>query len=271
MKRIQPESFYRLDHEMSFDKLADAMSSKEIVVGQIIYWNSQAKHFVVDLGNNFTAILPLEESSFYPLFSPTDGSIKYSKIYNLVGKTICACVKSCNNFQIVISRKESMEMTFKEISENGLTIYCCEVLFFSGVTTFVDIGNGIIGAISIKDLTISKISHPNDIGIYVNSIIHAKLLSIDSELKYIYLSYRSTFNNLSNVLQKDDLITAMVFESVDDEESGYFAQINPNTAAIVNPPDDGSLNYGSKVVARVRKVKDNGFIKLAFTSYFSSR
>jgi len=267
-KKLMPERFYSLDTNMSIDKIIQAYKLRKPLIGKVILWNSSSKCLEVDLGNGYTGCIPAEYASVYPVLSP-DGKIT-AAVRSIIGKTIIASVVDIvpngNMIKVILSRKDKMLEAFEFISKSvGEEIDCC-VSSFSSYGIFVDVGNGINGLIHYQCLCTSRVKHFSDIGLKIGDKITAKIISCDDKF-HVSLNYKDLFDNLSYILNRDDLIGAIILSPLND--SGYFAYLNPNTSAVVDVPPNVLCNYGDKIIARVKGPRNNHpeDLRLTFVSF----
>lgn len=255
-KLILPELCYGLAEDMSLEKISRAITTGDFLIAKVSRFNSQEELFEVDLGNGFHGKIPLDDFSIYPCrrlsahISPA--------AYSLIGKNICACVQEISDYNMVIlSRKANMIKSFNYIKHLESKIVSCSILAITQYGLFVDVGHGINGLIRINDLTISRIHDISDLGFATGQLIDAKIISINSEKYQISLNHKDLFDNLAYTLNPGDFIEAISLDPLDDEESGYFAHINHNTKALMDPPEGLKIPYGSRVVARVKRFSPN--------------
>ena len=263
---VMPEHFYTLDKTMSLETILRANENKKPITGKVIMWHSNSKFFDVDLGNGLYGILPVSNASIYPSFSSEE---KLSAALRaIIGKTIIVSVTSVSDADsttpiIVLSRKEHMLSSFLEISNSiGKLIDCC-ITSFCSFGVFVDAGNGVSGLIDWKNLSLSRLNSPSDLGLNVGDRITAKILSVD-EFFHVNLNYNDQFENLALTLNADDLIVVKTLQRHNSD--GYFVFVNPNTSALMDVPNNLCINYGDQVVARVKGKKGPNQLRLTFVS-----
>lgn len=262
-KQLMPESRYSLDNFMSNETLLRKITLDDFIVGKVFHFDSLSQQFLVDLGNGFLGIMPISETSVYPTLH-ADGKLK-AEAYSLIGKIICAKILEIQSDKIVISRKANMIDAFETISNMENEIIDCTVKSCQRTMFFLDVGHGISGMLYVGDLCSCRINHVMDIGIKITDSIKAKIKRFEKEKFHVSLGYKELFKDLSDSFNRDDLIEAISFQEVQTLD-GYFAYVNPNTAAILDPPSGVSIPYGTKVVARV-KSSSPGKLKLGFMTF----
>ena len=205
-KDVRFEQLTSIDNTISIEKLVQSSSTHEPVIGKVILYDPTLERFEVNLGNGLSGILPLVDSTVYPLLLP-NGELSKSLQY-IVGKKIIVTVKSVTfepkgNPTIVLSRKDSMLDSFNTISNLiGNVIECC-ITAFSTFGIFVDIGNGICGLIHHKNLCLPRIYDFKNLGINVGDTITAKVISVDDNF-HVVLNYKDQFENLSFALKQNE-------------------------------------------------------------------
>lgn len=262
-KRIMPESKYSLDNFMSNEKLARKLTLDDFVVGKVVYFDAVNRQFKVSLGNGFMGIMPISEASIYPTLHP-DGRLT-AEAYSIVGRIVCVKIAKIQPNKIVVSRKANMIDAFKTISNMENQIVDCYVKTCQKTMFFLDIGHGISGMIHVGELCTSRIDHVLDIGIKEKDYIKAIIKSFDSEKFHVNMGYKELFEDVSGKFNRDDLIEVISFHTV-QTSNGYFAYVNPNTTAILDPLSDVPIPYGTRVVARVKSSAPNK-LKLGFMTF----
>lgn len=267
-KKMMPENCYSLDTEMSLDKIKRAKDSGNFLVAKASRWNSSKNCVDVDLGNNFKGEIPLYDFSIYTLTRPNGKLSPF--VYSHIGKNICACVKEISDDNtIILSRKENMIKAFRVIEQSENNIVTCLITSISDYGLYVDLGHGINGLIHINDLILSRVNNLSDIGFKLGQLIDAKILSINSEKYQVVLNYKDLYENLSSTLKAGDIIEVLTLSPLNQCEDGYFVFINPNTPALMDPPEGIEIPYGSKVIARVKSYnsKRPDKVRLGFLSF----
>lgn len=263
LKKIMPESQYMLDNTMSHQKLTRSLNSDNFVVGKAVYWDSVKQHFLVNLGNNILGTMPISEASIYSTLN-ADGKLT-AEAYNLIGRIVCVKIIDLQTDKIVVSRKANMLTAFDTISNLKDQIVDCYVKSSQKTMLFLDIGHGISGMIHVGELCTSRIDHVLDIGIKEKDSVKAIIKSFDSEKFYVNMGYKELFEDVSGKFNRDDLIEVISFHTV-QTSNGYFAYVNPNTSAILDPLPDVPIPYGTRVVARVKSSAPNK-LKLGFITF----
>lgn len=262
-KIFLPESLYELDSNMSLEKLQQSFEDDEPVTAKVTRYNSYRKCLEVDLGNNMKGVIPLSDSTIYPIYKKGLNNVDYNitpHIYTLIGKRIRAKITSCTE-TIQLSRKEHMLEAIKYLkclSEIPETV----IVSFSKNSAFMDIGAGIMGRIYCKDFSHSFIFDMNHTDFQVGDILkQVKVLSFDSELNRFDLSRLACLPPYKEVLHAGDIVTCKVINPLNDpvgdpEGVGYFVEIATYISGILDSPIE--LLYTDEVSAVVSKVTSKG-------------
>lgn len=267
-KKLKPEGYYPLDTHMSLDIIKRAKDTGDFLVAKVLYYDSVNTCLRVDLGNGFNGIIPLYEFTIYPVRRP-NGFIS-ANVYFLLDKTVHACVKKINaDGTIVLSRKENMLQAFQHLLQLKDAVVKCKIVSTANFGLFVDVGHGINGLIPYVELCDSRINDAEFIGFNVGKFINAKIVSFDINKYHLGLSHKCLYSNLSNILKRGDIITAISLDYVNELHDGYFAYLNPSTSAIIDVPYNIELPYGSKIVAEVKNFRNEhpDRIRLTFISF----
>ncbi len=263
-KTVMPERYYSLDTNMSFDKIKQAEQSGEFLIARVCYYDSKMECLIVNLGNEFKGIIPLDEFTIYRN-KKSDFSISPA-VYSFIGKNICACVKEIDNDgTIILSRKANMIKAFNYLSHLENVIVPCSITSIVKYGAFVDVGHGINGLIHIKNFCRTYVENLTYIGFYEGKFIDAKIISTNPDNYQIDLTYKDLFDNLAYTFNYGDIIRVTVLSKVSETNEGYYTYINPNTTGIINPPfapRNFKFPYGSKVLAFVKHSSKKNYDKL---------
>ena len=253
-----PESMYKVDSEMTYERLSDLYESGQTVTGTVTRLNSKDELLEVYLGENLTGIMPFASSTIYPLYRY--GGIS-PNIYELVGKNIQAKIKCIDGNKIFLSRRENMLNALELLRDKTDKIEYTSIIGFSKSSAFIDMGAGIIGRIRSKAFSPVKFRDIRDVGIKVGDIISAKITEFLEEDNKFELSRVDILPSHYEVFNPNDVVVCKVFEPVCDLGNiGYYVLINNNYCGIVDSPKV-KLNYGDNIIGYIKKLKDEG-IKL---------
>lgn len=203
-------------------------------VGKIIsclptHYDYSKNEMEVFIGNSFYGTIPLSELSIYDL-----GEINYKALspFFMKGHLLTAEITDYSNDTNVfqLSRKKTMEdalLYFSSLEGSSEVIYARK----TGATqshAFVDIGAGIYGAISYKEISSSYVN-PLD---YFDGIDYIPIHILYQNVygKFI-VSYRETVPYQD--FKVNDIVSGRVVGPVKDF-NGIFIELNPNQAGILN-------------------------------------
>lgn len=250
-KNFMPESFYSLDNEMSLDKITRAKDNGHFLVAKVVSWDQAKQCIIADLGNDFKGKIPLSEFSIYPVMRP-NGQLAPT-VYSLIGQNICVCVQEISyDDTIVLSRKACMIKAFAFIEQCENEVVTCSITAIAQYGLFVDVGFGINGLINTRELTVSRIDNPADLGFMPKQFIDAKIISVNSDKHQISLNSKDLFENKAYTLTPGDIVEVITLRPLNENEDGYFVHLPPNTPALMDPPYGLKIPYGSKVLAIVK-------------------
>ncbi len=212
----------------------DPLIDPECYIGKVVScsvrsYDYSANEMEVFIGNSFYGIIPLSELSIYDL-----GDADYKSLAPFFAGSRLLTAEIIGYFsdtkRFLLSRKKNMEnalLYFSSLEGSSKVIYARK----TGATqshAFVDIGAGIYGAISSKEISSSYVN-PSD---YFNKIdyIPVHILYQNVYGKFI-VSYRSTIPYQN--FEVGDIVSGRVVGPVKDL-SGLFIELNPNQAGILN-------------------------------------
>lgn len=248
-----PEQMYHINKQIHRRELADAFVTDKAVTGQVTRLNLKNQLFEVNLGNQFNAIMPFEESTIYNIYKDIRQKDLSPAIYTLVGRTIRAKITSLKN-GIYLSRKDNMIEALAYLK--GYSQFDqAMITAFSNCSAFIDVGAGITGKISTFNFSPTRFDNIKDIGLKVNDIIPVQVLDFNPEENHFELSRVSLIPPFEETLDPLDQVVCKVFHALPDK-TGYYVLINQSICGILDSPIDSSieLNYGDWVVGLVAKV-----------------
>lgn len=257
-----PESMYKVDSEMYFQKLLWYYESNSALTGKVTRIHEKQKYLDVDLGGGIMAKMSFNESTIYPIYKPN--SFLSPNVYTLVDKNIQVKIIKLQNFSnIWVSRKESMQEVLINIKDQKAFDFV-EITAYSNLSAFIDVGGGIRGKIAPINFSPVKFNHIGDIEIPVGTIIPVSVLNFD--MNTIQFELSRIFPNTESSLYAGQILTAKIFEPLGDNV-GYFCLVKTSICAIIDSPYE-ELHYGDNVVARVKRISSKG-AKLEFLRKFT--
>lgn len=256
-----PESMYKIDSSMTYEKLCRFYNEGTTLTGKVRRINSSKKIIEVELGNGFLGFMSFEEATIYSLYKP-DGTIS-PNLNNLVEKTIRVRIISLDSSTqtTFLSRKAHM-LDAINVFKNETTIINAYIISFSKHSAFFDIGAGIIGRANTKNFSTTIFRNIRDIGFKVGDIVTVQILSFLEDCAKFDVSRVNPLPSVFNALSEGDVVTAKVFEPVNDvEKIGYYVLVEKNYKGIVDSPYL-NLKYGDIITVFIKKIKEDGNLKV---------
>ena len=248
-----PESMYQIDSQLDHRKLVNCFKKHINITGRITRLNSKDNFFEVDLGGNFTGIMPFENSTIYPIYKD-NGKFSYGFV-SLVGKTIQAKIIKYDNNNIILSRKEIM-LEALEVLKQTSKIKFATITSFSQSSAFMDIGAGILGKATYADYSRTIFKTAEDVGFKKGNVIQVTITQFQPEINCFDLSVVDTFQDVKERLNVDDIVMCKVFGSVGDN-LGYYVLVDNKYTGIVDS-QFYQLQYGDEISASISKFTING-------------
>lgn len=261
-KNFLPESLYNIDSTMTYEKLYDFYESRTTLTGKVRRLNSQERLMEVELGNGFLSFMSFEEATIYPISRP-DGTFS-PNLYHLVGKTIRAKIIGFDhsNKTPFLSRKENMLEALPFLKGQTNEFINASISSFSKHSAFFDMGAGIMGRASTMDFSAARFRDIRDLGFKIGDIIPIQIISFLEEENKFNVSRVATLPSVFDVLSEGDVVTAQVFDKVnDDEQIGYYILVDQTFTGIVDSPDI-ELKYGDMITVFIKKIKTDGKLKV---------
>lgn len=260
-QKFLPESMYRVDWNMTNEKLFSFYQNNSSITGIVKRINFEKKVLEINLGGNVTGTLPFTLSTIYPIYQQ-NGNLS-PNVYSLNGKRIQSKIRCITSNAIILSRKDNMLEALESLKKETF-IDVASIVGYSRLSAFFDIGAGIIGRSYGKSFCHNKFQNATDVGLEIGSILPVKILSYIESDKHFDLSRVEALPPAQNILYKNDEILCKVFGPVGDKENiGYFVGIFNNCfCGIVDSPSV-ILHYGDEILARVKRITPKG-VKLIF-------
>lgn len=214
--------------------ILDPLIDPECYIGKVVScsvrsYDYSKNEMEVFIGNSFYGVIPLSELSIYDL-----GNADYKSLAPFFADSRLLTAEIIGYFsdtkRFLLSRKKNMEnalLYFSSLEGSSEVIYARK----TGATqshAFVDIGAGIYGAISYKEISSSYVN-PLD---YFDGIDYIPIHILYQNVygKFI-VSYRETvpYQNF----KVNDIVSGRVVGPVKDF-NGIFIELNPNQSGILN-------------------------------------
>lgn len=246
-----PESMYSVDSTMTYEKIYKSGEQNEPLTGKI--FRLTAKALEIDFGGGIIYNIPFNEFTIYPIYKE-NGELT-AHIYTMVGRKIRVKVTINDDGSFNLSRKAHMLEALETLKSESY-IEHAQIISFSKLSAFVDIGAGIMGRVSTADFAPVRYHNIKDIGIKEGTIIPLKIKEYLPEINSFGLSRVQTFEDPENTLEPSSVVICQIFERVisDPTNIGYHALIEGKYSGIVNS-ELVPLQYGDKVAATVRKIR----------------
>ena len=268
--KILPESEYTFK-ELSWLDIENAWRDAETITGKVTEILTDKEVLIVllgksDNGGDIVGILPFSEVTIYPFkYSSNPNRILPLQIATLKNKLIRVKVAYIKDEYIKLSRKANMLNAIEHLKE-------CEFAFFvvqslTEKMCFGDIGDGIVGCISIKNISKSRIANVCE-RLHKGDKTWTKILSFNEERQSFFLSYKDVFREYDPKNYKHgDTIVCTVCTPVDSSHSGYFAEVSPQVSGIVDSNNlTPILAYGDKIECFIKTTSKNG-LKLRYVRH----
>lgn len=265
--KILPESEYTFK-ELSWLDIENAWRDAETITGKVTDILADKQILIVFLGKSenggdIMGILPFSEVTIYPFkYSSNPNRVLPLQIATLKNKLIRVKVAYIKDEYIKLSRKANMLNAIEHIKE-------CEFGFFdiqslTEKMCFGDIGDGVVGCISIKNVSKSRIMNVCE-RLHKGDKTWTKILSFNEERQSFFLSYKETFKEYNSKDYKPgDTISCTVCTPVDAAHSGYFVEVTPQVSGIVDANNlTPILAYGDSVECIIKTTNKNG-LKLRY-------
>lgn len=226
-----PEGLQQKPESISLPMLEHAKKTKQILEAKAIMCDSD-HNLIVDLGE-IKGIIPREEAAL----GIREGSVKDIAVLSRVNKQICFKVNSISTDGIKTIASLSRLSAQEDALEYMLSTYSqgdvipAKITHLEPFGAFADIGCGIVGLISIENISVSRISHPKD-RFFVGQNILTVIKEIDKEQKRFSLSHKEllgTWEENASLFSVGQTVCGKV-RSI--EEYGIFIELTPNLAGL---------------------------------------
>lgn len=254
-----PEGLQQKTETISLPMLEHAKKTKQILEAKAVMCDSE-HNLIVDLGD-IQGIIPREEAAL----GIREGSVKDIAVLSRVNKQICFKVKSISTDGIKTIASLSRLSAQQDALEYMLSSYKAGDIIPARIThlepfgAFADIGCGIVGLISIENISVSRIAHPKD-RFYVGQNILTVIKEIDRQQRRFCLSHKEllgTWEENAQMFATGQTVCGKV-RSVEDY--GVFIELSPNLAGLAEYREDVSVGqqatvYIKNIIPEKMKVK----------------
>lgn len=256
-EKILPEACYNVSN-MTFKDVEKAFKDNMTVVGYVEAISQTNESLSIRLGDEITASLPFSEATMYPLtYSQNNPEFPFPlQVGCLKEKIVCAKVKSIKGHKITLSRKENMLEALELIKD--ATTLPFNVTATRTKIVFGDVGQGVQARISVPDLCKARIRSTSEICKKGDSFF-VKVMSLDA-LGRFNVSYKDTFPEYNpDNYTPGEMITGVINEPVDSKFSGFFVNVAPQVAGILDYQSwHPILHYGDTVECVISSASKKG-------------
>lgn len=262
-----PEGLQQKNEAISLPMLEHAKKTRQILEARAVMCDSE-HNLIVDLGD-IQGIIPREEAAL----GIRDGSVKDIAVLSRVNKQICFRVKSISTDGIKTIASLSRLSAQQDALEYMLSSYSPGDVIPARIThlepfgAFADIGCGIVGLISIENISVSRITHSKD-RFYVGQNILTVIKEIDKQQKRFSLSHKEllgTWEENAALFETGQTVCGKV-RSVEDY--GIFIELMPNLAGLAEYRDD--VYVGQQATVYIKSIiPEKMKIKLSIIDCFS--
>ena len=228
---FKPEGFFPLKESYTLSALERAKITGQIIEGKAVMCDSNC-NLTVSLGD-FKGIIPKEMAAI----GIDDGSTKEIAVLSRVNKQVCCkvldIIKTGGEISLVLDRRSSQQeaLEYMLCSYKPGDIVDAKITHIEPFGVFADIGCGIVGLISIENISVSRIAHPKD-RFYTGQNIKAIIKSIDHAQKRFTLSHKEllgTWQENADMFAIGQTVCGSI-RSI--ENYGIFVELSPNLAGL---------------------------------------
>lgn len=245
-----------------------AMLSKKILEAKVKLCDEN-HNLILDLGC-MKGFIPKEEAAL----GIKERTTKDIAVISRVNKICCFTVKGYKqingeNFAILSrteAQKEAQEYLFSHCQPGD--IIDAKITHLDKFGAFADIGCGIVGLISIENISVSRISHSKD-RFYVGQNVKVVIKEKDEENKRFFLSHKEllgSWQENAELFAPGQTVAGCV-RSVEDY--GIFVELTPNLSGLAETGDYGEIPSGTGVSVYIKSiVPEKMKIKLSIVDIF---
>ncbi len=174
-------------------------------------------------------IIPREECAL----GIDSGATREIAILSRVGKPVCFQVLSLEGNHALLSRRAAQQIALDTLlcTLTPGDIIPAKITHLEPFGAFVDIGCGVVSFIGIENISVSRISHPNQ-RFHPGQLIRAVVLSVNPRTQRITLSHREllgTWEENASHFSVGETVCGIVRST---EEYGVFIELTPNLSGL---------------------------------------
>ncbi len=262
--------------EHSLATLERARASGQILEAKAILCDS-SHNLVVDLGD-LRGVIPRSEAAL----GIREGTVKDIAILSRVNKPVCFkvtdllrrdqvshCCDQTSAFRpgtlsdpvALLSRRAAQQQAQEELLSRVRPgdVLDARITHLESFGAFADIGCGIVGLISIENISVSRISHPRDRFVR-DQVVKVVVKEIDREKKRFILSHKELLGTWEENARQFEIGQTVcgIVRSV--EEYGIFVELTPNLAGLAESregvfPGQQATVFIKNIIPEKMKVK----------------
>ncbi len=263
-----PEGLQQKTEALSLSALEHAKNTKQILEAKAVMCDSD-HNLIVDLGE-IKGIIPREEAAI----GIKDGSVKDIAVLSRVNKQICFKVnniisdgtKTIASLSRLSAQQDALEHMLATYSKGD--VIPAKITHLEPFGAFADIGCGIVGLISIENISVSRISHPKD-RFHVGQNILTVIKDIDKQQKRFSLSHKELLGTWEENAALFSVGQTVCGKIRSIEDYGIFIELTPNLAGLAEYrentyPGQQATVYIKNIIPEKMK------IKLSIIDHFSA-
>ncbi len=231
IQKYKPEGFDGTEPAYSHSAVEKALLTGQIIEGRAVRCDSEG-NLTVSLGK-YTGIIPRYLSAAGAKKGETKDIAILSRVNKSVAFKVIAFQYENDPTKLLLDRCSAQEEALEYMLEN----YCPGDVIDAKIThiepfgVFADIGCGIVGLLSIENISVSRISHPKD-RFYPGQNIKVCIKNIDREQKRFDLTHKELLGTWSENASEFSVGQTVcgVIRSI--ETYGIFIELSPNLAGL---------------------------------------
>lgn len=240
--------------------LLQAMAEGRILEGRVLLCG--VDHSLIVRVGRFTGTIPREEAAL----GIAEGTTREIAILSRVGKAVSFTIEAVEGSEttpsLLLSRRRAQELALRHIMEHWQPgqIIPATVTHLEPFGAFVDVGCGVPSMISIENLSVSRIPHPN-CRLTPGQQIFTLVTGIDHERKRILLSHKELLGTWAENAAQIEPGMTLPGHVRGIKDYGAFIELFPNLSGLAEPRED--LREGDRVSVYVKSIQpDRRKIKL---------
>lgn len=255
--KILPEACYDLT-DLSREDVTAAFNKNETITGYVEDIQEKNEKLLVKLGHRLYGYLPFSEVTPYTfIYTSKPGRYLPVQIYTLFHKKIRVKVTYVDNATISLSRKANMLEATNYLKENKDAIL--HITSMLPAVVFGDIGDGVVGRLSIKHISRVRIKSTYDY-FSPGENIKVKILEPAQEDYGFFVSHVQAFKKYDPYdYHNSEVVSGIIRDPLDSKNDAYYVDIAPNVSSIMDVTDNcPPLSYGDKVLCYVKQAGPKG-------------